>query len=445
MECGAPSYESWAQYQTDIYAALRPPEISTDSLKWEAEARDKLPLRYFNYIYGNAGQFRTYAANIRAFSRYRLVPRMLSGASSRDLSVEIFGKKFPSPLIVAPIGVQSIAHKEAECGSARAAARLNVPFVLSTASSTNLETVAAAHDAASVNLTDDFAKPDRWYQLYWPTNDKITKSLLDRAANNGFSVLVVTLDTFSLGYRPSDLDQSYLPFIWGEGCAIGLNDPAFKEFYANLVASRPKLSLWQRIKMLFSRSHRSFFLIIFLLWYQKSIFVALAWLSQAFSGQHKSWEDLKFLRENWKGPIVLKGIQSVEDAQTAINYGIDGIIVSNHGGRQADGARASLDALAEITADPVVSSSDLTVLFDSGVRTGSDVIKALSLGAKAVLIGRPYIYGLAIAGTKGVEHVLRCLLAETDITMGNIGKKRISELSRDIMDVVDSELPLVNK
>ncbi|KAK9330028.1 hypothetical protein V1520DRAFT_391786 [Lipomyces starkeyi] len=285
---------------------------------------------------GTAGQGRTQRANIELF-------------------LTLFGKKFPSPILVSPIRVQSTAHPQAEVASARAAAKLNVPFILSTASSTNMETVAEAHAAASECVdSTEFAKPDRWYQLYWPKDDKLTVSLLRRAEVSGFSVLVVTLDTFSLGFRPADLDQSYLPFIWAEGCAIGFSDPEFNE----------NISLF-----------------------------SLAWIAEVFSGTHKTWEDLKLLRDSWNGPIVFKGIQSVEDAHLAINQGMNVIVVSNQ-----------------------VRKSDLTIIFDSGIRTGSDILKALTLGAQAVLIGRPYIYGLALGGQEGVEHVLKCLLADADIT-----------------------------
>ncbi|KAK9245591.1 FMN-dependent dehydrogenase [Lipomyces tetrasporus] len=431
-----PGYLSWAGYQTSIYSNLIPPKISTDSSRWEVEARARMPSRNYNYVNGTAGQGRTARANLDTFTRYRLIPRMLSGASARDLSVTLFGKKFPSPILVSPIGVQSICHNKAEIATARAAAKLNVPFVLSTASSTNMETVAEAHAAASVSVEGtEFAKADRWYQLYWPKDDALTVSLLRRAEASGFSVLVVTLDTFSLGFRPADLDQSYLPFIWGEGCAIGFNDPVFNDKYSSQLATGQTLSIFEKLKLLIERSQGSISLFFALLWWHKQVFKSMAWIGEVYSGTHKTWEDLKLLRDSWNGPIVLKGIQSVEDARLAIKHGMDGIIVSNHGGRQADGAIASLNALAKITVDEEVKKSNLTILFDSGVRTGSDIIKALALGAKAVLIGRPFAYGLALGGQEGVEHVLKCLLAEADVTMANIGRKNVAELNRSILDL----------
>ncbi|KAK9452165.1 FMN-dependent alpha-hydroxy acid dehydrogenase [Limtongia smithiae] len=433
---------SWAQYQIDIYARLLPPALPTSFADWEARARARLGNRSFNYVHGSAGAGRTCCANVQAFDAYRLVPRMLTGGApgERELGVSLFGKCYASPLLIAPVGVQSIVHRDAERATARAAAAMNVPFVLSTASSTNLEDVAAAHSMVAAakateyeNSSNKVAPPDKWFQLYWPLDDNITASLLQRAEKAGFSVLVVTLDTFTLGYRPADLDESYLPFIWGEGCAIGLNDPVFDAMYRAQIASQPAPTMFDKIKLLLTRSRGSLSLLLALLFLHNRIFRALAWMNQAFSGTHKTWEDLSVLREHWRGPIVLKGVQSVTDVHTAIAHGVDGVIVSNHGGRQVDGAIASIDALAKIAADEKVKESGIRLLFDSGVRTGSDVVKALALGAHAVLIGRPCIYGLAMAGQRGVEHVLRCLLAEMEITMANIGLNRVADLSRDVL------------
>ncbi|KAK9464975.1 FMN-dependent alpha-hydroxy acid dehydrogenase [Lipomyces arxii] len=426
---------SWSEYQREIYGRLSRPEFSTNVVKWESDAKLRVPLINFNYVYGSANQRRTYDANIAAFSKYKLIPRMLRGATKRDLSVELFGKKYPSPILIAPVGVQSLMHKDAELATARAAAKLNIPFILSTASSTNLESVAEAHKHASRTEPDNsgLTSPDRWYQLYWPEDDTLTVSLLRRAEAAGFSTLVVTLDTFVMGFRPDDLDEAFLPFVWGEGCAIGFSDPVFMDRYSKQLASAQQPGIFESLLLLLRRCNGSIFLFFALLRWHKQIFKSLAWLSEVFNGTHKSWEDLKFLREHWKGPIVLKGIQSVEDAQMANKYGMDGIVVSNHGGRQVDGAIGSLDALVNITTDPVIQSSNLTILFDSGIRTGADILKALALGASAVLIGRPFMYGLALGGERGVDHVLRVLLADADITMGNIGCKSIAELDRNVL------------
>jgi lactate 2-monooxygenase len=257
-----------------------------------------------------------------------------------------------------------------------------VPMIMSTASSHSIEEVAAAS-----------GEGPRWYQLYWPNDDDVCVSILERAKANGFTHLVVTLDTWLLGWRPHDLDQSYLPFIRGTGVAVFFSDPAFR-------AGLEKAP-------------------------EDDLMAALGrWLGVAI-GQDKSWDRLPFLREHWDGPIVLKGIQHVDDARRAADAGMDGIVVSNHGGRQVDGAVASLDVLPGIV-DAV--GDRLAVLFDSGIRTGADVLKALALGAQAVLVGRPYAYGLAHGGADGVRHVLRSLLADLDLTMALSGHRGVDEL-----------------
>jgi isopentenyl diphosphate isomerase/L-lactate dehydrogenase-like FMN-dependent dehydrogenase len=263
------------------------------------------------------------------------------------------------------------------------AAELGVPMIMSTASSHSIEEVAAAS-----------GEGPRWYQLYWPNDDDVCVSILERAKANGFTHLVVTLDTWLLGWRPHDLDQSYLPFIRGTGVAVFFSDPAFR-------AGLEKAP-------------------------EDDLMAALGrWLGVAI-GQDKSWDRLPFLREHWDGPIVLKGIQHVDDARRAADVGMDGIVVSNHGGRQVDGAVASLDALPGIAS---AVGDRLAVLFDSGIRTGADVLKALALGAQAVLLGRPYAYGLAHGGADGVRHVVRSLLADLDLTMALSGHRSPDELT----------------
>jgi isopentenyl diphosphate isomerase/L-lactate dehydrogenase-like FMN-dependent dehydrogenase len=289
----------------------------------------------------------------------------------------------PAPVLLAPIGVQSIIHPDGELATARVAAELGVPMIMSTASSHSIEEVAEAS-----------GEGPRWYQLYWPNDDDVCVSILSRARAAGFTHLVVTLDTWLLGWRPHDLDQSYLPFIRGTGVAVYFSDPAFR---AGLQMA-PEDDLMAAI---------------------------LRWIQVAI-GQDKSWDRLPFLREHWDGPIVLKGIQHVDDARRAADAGMDGIVVSNHGGRQVDGAVASLDALPSIV-DAV--GDQLAVLFDSGIRTGADVLKALALGAQAVLLGRPYAYGLAHGGADGVRHVVRSLLADLDLTMALSGHRTLDELT----------------
>jgi len=417
-------------YQRTIYSSLRSPPYPTNPTLWPNLARSAVPAPNFAYVHDSAGLGTTCASNIAAFSNYRLKPRMLVNASVRDISVTLFGTRYTSPLIVAPVGVQEIMHRDAEIATARACRNVGVPMVLSTAATRSIEDVAAANgDAAG----------SRWYQLYWPKREyeDVTASLLARAKSNGYEVLVVTLDTFTIGWRPRDLDTAYLPFLWGQGCQIGFSDPVFQKRFEEERAKdergwgeklgqvrdmlmRPGTP-WGALKVLTSL---------------KTMQKSMMWLDVMNSGTYREWEDLKILRKLWgSGPIVLKGIQTVEDAQKAVAYGVDGIVVSNHGGRQLDGAIASLDALKDICADETVRKSGITVLFDSGVRTGTDVLKAMCLGAKGVLIARPYMYGLAMGGEKGVEHVLRCLLAELDNGLGQMGRTSLADLNRGDLEI----------
>lgn len=294
---------------------------------------------------------------------------------------------------MAPIGVQSLYHEDKEIGTANACANLRVPFTLSTAASTSIEELVKA-------------SPDgpKWFQLYWPLDEEITASILGRAKANGYKALVVTLDTWTLGWRPWDLDTANVPFIVGEGDEVGFQDPVFRKKFAERTdGDTPE---------------------------DNKIGAAMYWLSESFPGVSRSWEDLAVLRKYWDGPIILKGVLSAEDANLAVRYGMDGIIVSNHGGRQIDGAVAALDVLPDIV-DAV--GKQITVMFDSGIRTGADMVKALALGAKAVFVGRPIVYGLGIDGTAGAEAVLAGLLADLDLTMGLAGVKSVADLQRSML------------
>jgi lactate 2-monooxygenase len=377
-------------YQNEIYLAGlggQLPPFTTNGSALEQAASAALAPGVFGYVAGAAGSGATNRANLAAFERWRLVPRMLTGSTIRDLSTTVLGTSMPAPLLLAPIGVQSILHADGELATARAAASLGVPMVMSTASSHTIEDVAIANGSGP-----------RWFQLYRPNDDAVCASILDRARSAGFSVLVVTLDTWTLGWRPADLDQAYLPFIRGVGTAVSFSDPVFR---AGLERA-PEEDLTPAV---------------------------LKWVPM-FTGTDRTWDDLPFLREHWDGPIVLKGIQHVDDARRAATAGMDGIIVSNHGGRQVDGAIGALDALPAIAA---AVGDQLSVLFDSGVRGGSDVIKALALGARAVLLGRPYAYGLGLGGADGVRHVLRSVLAETDLTLGLAGHRSVHDLTPDAL------------
>lgn len=390
---GAPEGETprtkHSDYQNEIYLSGlsgQVPPFTTDLTALGASAQRHLDPGAFGYLAGAAGSGATHRANREAFDRYGLLPRMLNDATERDLRTTVLGGASPAPVLLAPVGVQSIVHPDGELATARAAASLGLPFVLSTHSSHTLEEVAEA------------AGPDapRWFQLYWPNDDQVCLSLLERARAAGYTTLVVTLDTWTLAWRPQDLDQSYLPFLRGVGTAIPFSDPAFR---AGL-AEPPERELGPAV---------------------------LRWVS-LFTGQDRSWRQLAFLRENWPGPLVLKGILHPDDARRAVDAGVEGIVVSNHGGRQVDGAAGALEVLPEI-AQAVGEQTE--VLFDSGVRTGSDVVKALALGARAVLLGRTFAYGLAHGGADGVRHVLRCLLADLELTLGLCGHRTPDELSRD--------------
>lgn len=352
----------------------------------ERQAREKLPPGAFGYVAGGAGSEDTMRANHEAFKRWRIVPRMLRDVAVRDLSTTVLGMKMPAPVMLAPVGVLSIVHPEAELAVARAATGLGLPFVLSTASSRSLEEVAQV-----------MGQSPRWFQLYWPKDRRFAASLMQRAETAGYGAIVVTLDTWLLGWRPRDLSQAYLPFLRGEGLANYLSDPVF----CGALAKPP----------------------------HEDMPAAIAHWAKIFSDPGVTWDDLRFLRENTRLPLVLKGILHPDDARRAVDLGMDGIIVSNHGGRQVDGAVAALDALPNVAA----AAGSMPVLFDSGIRTGADIVKALALGAKAILLGRPYVYGLALGGEAGVTAVLRALLADLDLNMALSGNARLDQLSAEML------------
>ncbi|MFC9428032.1 alpha-hydroxy-acid oxidizing protein [Streptomyces sp. NPDC056987] len=375
-------------YQMGIYVqgmfGGQAPAVTTDLVSLEDRAAGVLTPEALGYIRPAAGSGATTAANREAFNQWKIVPRMLNGVAERDHSTVVLGTAMPTPLIMAPLGVQTLAHPDGELASARAAAEVGVTYVHSTQAAHTFEQVAEANGDGT-----------RWYQLYWPSDRDVCESFLERAAASGYTALMLTLDTVVLAWRPHDLDRGYLPFLQGVGIANYLSDPAFR---AGLVRSP-----------------------------EDDPAGAVLRFGQIYSNPGLSWPDLAFLREKWDGPIALKGIQSPADARMAVDHGIDGVIVSNHGGRQVDGAIASLDAL-ELVVDEV--GGEISVLFDSGIRTGSDMVKALALGADAVMVGRPYIYGLAMNGQAGVEHVLRSLLAEFDLTTVLSGHHSQRDLSR---------------
>ena len=381
---------SFANYQNEIYlrgtAGERPP-FTTDLSRLEDAARDVMTPEAFGYVAGSAGSGATAMANRRAFDRWRIVPRMLRDVAERDVSTTVLGVTMPAPVLLAPIGVQTIAHPDGELASARAAAAQGLTFIHSTAAAHSIEDVAAASGEAP-----------RWYQLYWPAEQEVASSLVTRAEAAGFAAIVVTLDTFMMGWRPTDLNAAYLPFLQGTGIANYLTDPAFNAPLNEDAPLGDRVFRWAAI----------------------------------FGNPRLTWADLAWLRERTALPIVLKGVLHPDDGRSAVDAGVDGVVVSNHGGRQVDGAIAALDALPGVL-DAVGGA--VPVLVDSGVRTGADVVKAMCLGAAAVLYGRPYVYGLGLGGQAGVEHVLRCLLGELDVTMALSGHRTLAELGPDVLAV----------
>lgn len=376
----------FSNYEHEIYLAGmlggRRPARPLDWRELERSAYAMLPRSARGYIQGGASLGETMRANREAFDRWRIVPRMLRDVSERTLERTVLGTKLPAPVLLAPIGVQTVAHPEGELASAKAAAQVGVPLIASTAAAHTIEQIAAA--------AGDL---ERWYQLYWPRDRELARSFIDRAERVGYKAIVVTLDTWLLGWRPADLSDGFLPFLRGEGNCNYLQDPVFR-------AALPKPP-------------------------EEDMATAVAYWAWQFSNPSVTWKDLELLRECTKLPIVLKGIQSTEDAVLAVEHGVEGIVVSNHGGRQVDGAIGSLQALPGI-AQAVGDRCE--VLFDSGIRSGADALKALALGARAVCLGRPYVWGLALGGIDGVVEVLRSFLADLDLTMALSGHASIDEV-----------------
>jgi len=381
----------FSNYEHEIYVAGmlggRKPARPLDWRELERDAYAMLPRSARGYIQGGAGLWETMRANREAFDQWRIVPRMLRDVSERTLERTVLGTKMAAPVLMAPIGVQTVAHPEGELASARAAAQVGVPLIASTAAAHTIEEIASAAKELPC-----------WYQLYWPRDRELARSFIARAEKAGYEAIVVTLDTWLLGWRPADLTDGFLPFLRGEGNANYLQDEVFR-------AALPKPP-------------------------EEDLATAVAYWAWQFSNPAVTWEDLAFLRECTKLPIVLKGIQSADDARLAVEHGIEGIIVSNHGGRQVDGAIGSLQALPGVV-EAVGESCE--VLFDSGIRSGADALKALALGARAVCLGRPYVWGLALGGEQGVIEVLRAFLADLDLNMALSGHASIDELGPETL------------
>jgi lactate 2-monooxygenase len=380
-----------ADYYREIYLrglGGETPAIPVATAELERQAIAAMEPRAANYVGAGAGSEDTIRANAEAFRAHRIVPRMLRDVGTRELATTVLGTAMPAPLMLAPIGVQKVVDEDGELATARAAAAVGAPLIVSTAAHFSLEEIATAGGPEA----------PRWFQLYWATDRELVASFVDRAERAGCGAIVVTVDTFVPGWKPRDLQQAWLPFLNGMGLGNYFADPVFR---AGL--EKPP---------------------------EEDVGAATGHFLGIQANPSLSWDDLAWLREQTSLPILLKGIQHVDDAREAVSRGVDGIVVSNHGGRQVDGAIASLDALPPIAA---AVGDELALLFDSGVRTGTDVLKALALGADAVCLGRPYIWGLALAGQAGVEAVLKMTLAELDLTMALCGLTGLEEIDPGLL------------
>ena len=371
--------------QLEIYRQGSLVPISAEAL--EAGAQAALPAQAFDYLSGGAGAETTMRSNLDAFRRWQIVPRVLRDVSRRDWTIELLDAPIPAPVLLAPIGVQGIIHPDADLASARAAASLGVPFILSTVSSKSIEEVADA-----MGLTP------RWFQLYWSSDAELAESFVARAERAGYSAIVVTVDAHVLGWRERDLANAYSPFVHGHGAANYLTDPVFRRHLAGSAEGDPA--------------------------------AAARLLADKFGSAALDWSSIAWLRERTRLPVVIKGILSADDAAKALDAGAGAIVVSNHGGRQVDGAIGTLDALPEV-ADRV--GGRIPVLLDGGVRRGADAFKAIALGATAVLLGRTYAWGLAIAGEAGVREVLLNFLSDLDLTFALSGCSSTADVARPLV------------
>ncbi|KAF7589142.1 hypothetical protein BBP40_004712 [Aspergillus hancockii] len=399
----------WALYQRENFWKLnegQTPPFNTDPIKLEQLAHEKLSQGGWYYASSNAGMSNTHLANRQAFFRHHIIPRQLVDTNLRDTATEIFGHRVSAPIGFAPIGINKIYNQSAEAAVAKVAGELNLPYCLSTAGSTPIEKVAEAN-----------GKGPRFYQLYMPHDDELTLSLLNRAWKSGFDVLILTTDTWQLGWRHDDVANSNYAFYRGVGADLGLTDPVFQKRCHEAGIDPEK----------------------------DAVAASAKWIDSVWHGRAWSWEKIPWLIEQWKKisggrPFAIKGIQSVGDAKKCVEYGVDGIVVSNHAGRQVDGAIASLDALENIVN---AVGDQIYIMYDSGVRSASDVAKALALGARFVFVGRLWIWGLSIMGEEGVRHVMKSLLADFDIFMGVAGFNSVKEFDRSILESYPKSYTLI--
>lgn len=404
------------QRQKEIYLkamAGRTPKITLDPVELERAASKALSTKAFNYLAGGAGTEATMEANLSAFRRYHILPRMLQAIEDVSTGINLFGQDYAHPIFLAPIGVLDLAHREADCGVAKAAGDNQVPMIFSCQASKPMEEVAPW-----------LGDTPHWFQLYWSKVEDLSKSLVRRAENNGAKAIVLTLDTTRLGWRSRDLQLAYLPFLEGRGIAQYTSDPVFRDIASNYPTSSEGKPGLQALRYLWRMSRnqpgntwanlRS-----------RSGLKSVRCFIDIYSNPALQWSDIQKLREWTSLPIVIKGVQHPDDAKRAVEEGIDGIIISNHGGRQVDGAAASLDQLMVLA--PRVRGK-IKVGFDSGIRTAVDAFKALALGADFVLLGRPYAYSLALGGEEGVSEFLKNFIAEFELTMALSGIGSIEEI-----------------
>jgi len=385
---------NFGDLQNEIYfrgLSAELPALPMTAAGLDGAAKKSLSAQAYAYVAGSASSERTADANITAFDRHRIVPRVWRGSSApdgRDLRTTVLGTELAAPVLTAPVGVLELVHPTAECAVAAATKGLGIGTVVSTASSTPMEDVAAAAG-------------DWWFQLYWPADEEVARSLVERATTAGAKAIVVTADTPGMGWRPRDLELAHLPFLQAKGLANYFSDPVFR----SRLNAPPEASEEAR---------------------QMAV---LAWIGM-FGNHTLRLKDLARLQEWTDLPVVVKGVLHPDDASALLDTGATGVIVSNHGGRQVNGAIAALDALPGVAA---AVGDRGTVLFDSGIRCGADVVIALALGADAVLYGRPWVYGLGVAGKAGVEHALRCLLADVDLTMAMAGIGSVADIDAAVL------------
>ena len=408
--------------------AGKKPVIPFNHLKLEEKASKKLSKKAFAYIAGGAGQEHTALENRKGIDAWQIWPRMLRGVADRDMSTTLFGDKVSAPFLLSPIGVLEVAHKNADLAVAKAATDQDIPFVFSNQASVSMEKCSAAMGNGS-----------RWFQLYWSKERDLVQSLVERAEACGCSAIVVTLDTTMLGWRPRDLELAYLPFLQGKGIAQYVSDPVFQRLLDEPKKDEPQSikpsknldAVRNVIKVIKSYPEGS---LINRITSGRPLAAVKKFIS-IYTNPAISWGDLSFLREHTKLPIILKGILHPDDALKAIDHGVDGIMVSNHGGRQVDGAVSTAAVLPEVVK---VVNRQSKIIVDSGIRSGTDVFKALALGADAVGIGRPYAYALAIAGEAGVNELIRNYKADFDLCMALTGCSKLSDIDEHMLHLNSS-------